>query len=337
MPFDNKMQAIHISESGGPEVLELRDFDIPLPLDDEILIKVAAAGVNRADCVQRAGFYVPPLDASPILGLEVAGEIVAMGEAVKGWEIGDKVIALTNGGGYANYAVATAMHSLPLPENLSMVEGSALIEAVLTVYSNLFSGVTEVKKGERVLVHGGSSGIGVIAIQMLAEILRAEVVVTAGNDKKCAACVGLGAALAVNYKENDFESEIQKFYGDNDKKGCIDVVLDMVGGDYIKKNMSLLRKDGRHVNIAFLNGAKSEILVPQLMMKRLILTGTTLRHRTKAEKTAYFEKIRERVWSNVEKSVIKPVIDKKFALKNACDAHRYMEKSQHIGKIILTM
>lgn len=324
------MKCIQISKPGGPEVLVPAERPNPVPKAHEILIKVAAAGVNRPDVQQRLGRYAPPPDASDLPGLEVAGEVAAIGADVKMWKVGDKVCALVHGGGYADHCVAPEVQALPVPKGLSMVEAASLPETFFTVYSNVYDRA-RLAPGESLLVQGGSSGIGVTAIQ-LATALGNRVFVTAGSEEKCAACVKLGAEKAINYRTQDFVEEIKAATGG---KG-VDVVLDMVGGDYVAREIKCLAQDGRLVFIAVLGGTKGEFNVAEIMMKRLTLTGSTLRPRTVAFKGAVAKSLRERVWPLIEAGKIKPVIYKTFPLAQASEAHRLMESSQHIGKIVLT-
>jgi NADPH2:quinone reductase len=310
------MKAIEIANSS----LYLTQRPVPTPGPGEVLIRIHAAGVNRPDLLQRLGKYPPPPGVTDIPGLEVAG----IRE-----DTGEQVCALLAGGGYAEYAVAPEGQCLPVPQGLSMVEAAALPETVFTVWNNLFlrGGL---KAGETALIHGGASGIGTTAIQM-AKALGARVIVTAGTEEKCAACRDLGADLAVNYKTSDFVSEIKKF------GGGVDIVLDMVGGDYVSRSIEIMNPDGRHVSIAFLNGAKAEINVQQVMQKRLTLTGSTLRNRPIAEKSALARDIREKVWPLVEAGKIRPVIFATFPLADASAAHAALEKGDHIGKIALEL
>lgn len=316
------MQAIEITQFGGPEVLKLAERPVPEPAEGEVLIRVHAAGVNRPDALQRLGKYPPPEGASDIPGLEVAGEIVK--SRAPEWREGDKVCALLAGGGYAEYAAAPAGQCLPVPEGLGMAEAAALPETVFTVWNNVFKH-GQLKAGETLLIHGGSSGIGTTAIRM-AKAAGAKVIVTAGSAAKCAACRDLGADLAINYREEDFAAAI----GEN----RVDVVLDMVGGDYVPRNLKVLKPGGRHVSIAFLGGAMSEINIPLVMQKSLLLTGSTLRPRPDSEKRALRDEILKNVWPQVEAGKIRPVIDKTFPLAEAAAAHRALE-ADHIGKIVL--
>lgn len=324
------MNCIEIIAPGGPEVLRPAQVAVPTPAPGEVLIKVAAAGVNRPDVLQRQGRYDPPPGASLLPGLEVAGEIAALGEGVENWRVGDKVCALLAGGGYAEYAVAPAGQVLPIPKGLSMAEAAGLPETVFTVWTNVFERGA-LKPGESLLVHGGASGIGSTAVQ-LAKALGARVFATAGDDDKCRAVERLGAELCVNYRLQDFVAEIKAATGGRG----VDVVLDMVGGDYIARNIELLAPDGRHVSIAFLQGPKATLNMFPVMIKRLTLTGSTLRARSVAEKTRLAQAVRKNVWPLIKTGTFRPVVHATFPLAQAADAHRMMEASTHIGKIILT-
>jgi NADPH2:quinone reductase len=323
--------AIVITQFGGPEALALRDVPVPRPGPGEILIRVRAAGVNRADAVQRIGQYPPPPGASDILGLECAGEVAALGEGVTGFALGDRVCALLAGGGYATYCAVPAVQALPLPRGYSMEQGAAIMETFCTVWTNVFER-GRLQPGERLLVHGGSSGIGTAAIA-LAAARGAEVYATAGSADKCAACVALGARRAINYREEDFVDAIKVETGGEG----VDVVLDMVGGDYVARDLSIMRLEGRHVSIAFLAGPKAEISIVPIMLKRLTLTGSTLRARTPAQKGQVVDGLREHVWPLFEAGRIAPVIDSVLPLARAADAHRRIESSAHIGKIVLAV
>src|SRR2546423_2463012 len=325
------MKAVEISKPGGPEVLKPIERPVPVAKPHEILIKVAAAGVNRPDVLQRSGNYPVPPDASDLPGLEVAGEVVARGDAVRMWNVGDKVCALVHGGGYAQYCVAPEVQALPVPRGLSMTEAASLPETFFTVWGNVYDR-GRLAPGESLLVQGGSSGIGVTAIQM-AKATGNRVFATAGSDDKCAACVRLGAEKAVNYKTQDFLAEIKAATGG---KG-VNVILDMVGGDYVPKELKLLADDGRLVFIAFLRGPKTELDINELMRRRLTLTGSTLRPRPVEFKGYLARNLREKIWPLIEAGKIKPEIYKTFPLEQASEAHRLMETSQHIGKIVLTI
>lgn len=323
------MKAIEISEPGGPEVLTPCERPVPEPGDAEVLIKVAAAGVNRPDIVQRLGRYPAPPGASDLPGLEVSGEIVAVGNGVDRFEIGDNVCALIPGGGYAEYAVAHEMTTLPVPEGLSMVEAAAIPETYFTVWSNVFDRA-DLLPEETLLVHGGSSGIGTTAIQ-LAKAFDAKVFTTVGNQEKADFCRQLGADIVIDYKKEDFAERVMLA---TDGEG-VDVVLDMVGGSYIEKNIACLAPDGRHVSIAFLQGPKVEINMLPVMVKRLTLTGSTLRARDNGFKGAIASALHRHVWPLFEAGAVKPVIDSVYPLEEAAAAHARMETSQHVGKIML--
>ena len=325
----NKMQAIAIEGTGSPEVLKLIETKVPSISENEILIRVHAAGVNRPDVAQRQGIYPPPPGASPLPGLEVAGEIVKLGKRVNQFKIGDKVTALIAGGGYAQYAAVAADNALPIPTGFDFIQAAALPETFFTVWSNVFDRGS-LKTGEIFLVHGGTSGIGTTAIQ-LAKAFGAKVIATAGSTEKCVACVKLGADLAINYKEKDFVEEVKAFTG---KRG-VDVILDMIGGDYTNKNYKIAAVDGRIVQIAFLNGHISTVNLNYILVKRLIHTGSTLRARDTEFKSAIAKKLYEKVWPLLEQKKIAPVIDKVFPLTDVIDAHKLMESSNHIGKIML--
>jgi len=330
MTDSSEMNCIEIRESGGPDVLEMAIRSVPVPLFEEVQIRVTAAGVNRPDCIQREGHYAPPPGVTDIPGLEVAGIISALGEGVTGWNIGDKVAALVAGGGYGEFVVAPVQQCLPVPDGLSMIEASALPETFFTVWTNVFERGA-LKSGETFLVHGGSSGIGTTAIQIARE-MGARVMATAGSAEKCEACLKLGAERAVNYREEDFV-EVAKEFGN---KG-IDVILDMVGGDYIARNIKALAPDGRLVNIAFLQGSKAEVNFMPIMLKRLTLTGSTLRPQSIKRKGEIAAALKEHVWPLIAKGTIRPVVHETFELSQARAAHELMESSQHIGKIVLTV
>ncbi len=329
---DNKaMNCIEISEPGGPEVLKPATRPVPQPAAEEVLIRVAAAGVNRPDCLQREGNYAPPPGTTNIPGLEVAGEVKSVGDGVTEWNAGDRMTALVAGGGYAEYVAAPSPQCLPVPDGLDMVEAAALPETFFTVWTNVFERA-RLKDGESLLVHGGSSGIGTAAIQ-IASRLGARVIVTAGSDEKCQACLHLGAERAVNYHDEDFVEAAREFSSGHG----VDVVLDMVGGDYIPRNIKALAADGRLVNIAFLRGSTIELNFMTVMLKRLTLSGSTLRPQPIKRKGEIAAALRERVWPLIARGEIKPVIHATFPLENATEAHRLMESSQHIGKIMLTL
>ena len=327
MMIPNMMRAIAVTEPGGPEVMVVGEQPVPQLNGGELLVKVAAAGVNRADCMQRRGDYPPPPGASEILGLEVSGTVAALGEGVSGWQVGDPVCALLAGGGYAEYCAVPAPQCRPVPAGVDLVDAAALPEVALTVWTNVFER-GGLMPGETLLVHGGSSGIGTMAIQ-LASALGATVFVTAGSTEKCDACEALGAARAFNYREVDFVEAVRSV------AGGVDVVLDMVGGPYLDSNLDLLNLDGRLVIIALMGGARAEINLATLMRRRLIVTGTTLRARTIEEKGAVVDAVRARVWPLVESGRVRPVIHRRLRWSEAADAHRVMEASTHIGKLLL--
>lgn len=304
---------------------------VPAPAQGELLIKVSAAGLNRADLLQRKGLYPPPEDASPIMGLEVAGEVLAIGAKVSGWQVGDKVCALTHGGGYADYTVAPASQSLPIPAGFSMPEAAALPEALLTVWHNLFQRC-HLQAGEKVLIHGGASGIGTLGIA-ICKALGAEVYTTAGSEEKCRALEGLGATRAINYKTEDFEQVLTEL----EMKNRINVVLDIAGGDFIQKNINVAAPEGRIVYIAFIRGAKAEVNFGPMLMKRLTLTGSTLRAQNFAQKAVMVEEILEHVYPHLASGAVRPVIDRVFPLEEAEQAQDHMQSGQHMGKIILEM
>jgi NADPH:quinone reductase len=322
------MQTITTKNFGSSDLLELGEFPIPIPKSEEVLIRVHAAGINRPDILQRQGLYPAPADASPILGLEVAGEITVLGENVTEWKIGDKVCALVNGGGYAEYAVAPAAQCLPIPDQFSFIQAAALPETCFTVWHNLFQRA-QLKAGETLLIHGGTSGIGTTAIQ-LAIAFGVKVFATAGSAEKCQAIESLGA-VAINYREQDFVADIKL----QTQGQGVNVILDMVGGDYIQRNFSAAAKDGRIVNIAFLNGSKTELDLMPLMLKRLTLTGSTLRAQSAQVKACIAQELKQQVWPLLNQQKIKPIIDSVFPFAEVAKAHERMESSQHIGKIIL--
>lgn len=303
---------------------------MPVPKANDVLIRVHAAGINRPDVLQRQGLYPPPADASPILGLEVAGEIVECGDQVARWQVGDKVCALVNGGGYAEYALAPEAQCLPIPESFSFVEAATLPETFFTVWHNLFQRA-QIMAGETLLIHGGTSGIGVCAIQ-LAVVFGVNVIATASSAEKCAAITALGA-VAINYRTQDFVAVVKQLTAGQGAN----VILDMVGGDYIQRNFSAAAKDARIVNIAFLNGSKVDIDLMPIMLKRLTLTGSTLRAQSAVAKAKIAQELEFRVWPFFAAKKIKPVIDSVFSFAQVVDAHRRMESNQHIGKIILTI
>lgn len=326
-----RMTAIAIREPGGPDVLEPRQIERPEPGHGEILVRVEAAGVNRPDIVQRMGLYPPPPGAPATPGLEIAGSIAAVGPGVTLWRAGERVCALVGGGGYAEYCTVHESHALPVPKGLSAIEAAALPETFFTVWTNVFERA-RLGAGETLLVHGGSSGIGTTAIQ-LGRAFGARVIVTAGSAGKCTACLNLGAEAAIDYREQDFVAEVKRLTGG---RGA-DVILDMVGGDYIARNIQAAAPDGRIVSIAFLKGSTVEVNFMPVMLKRLTLTGSTLRPRGIEEKAALARTLRERVWPLLEAGRIRPLIDRTFPLAEAAQAHELMERSGHIGKIVLTV
>ncbi len=325
------MRAIEITSFGGPEVLQACERPVPVPQAGEVLIKVAAAGVNRPDVLQRQGKYPLPPGASDLPGLEVAGEIVAGDVADSSLRIGDLVCALVPGGGYAEFCVVPVVHCLPIPPGLSAIEAAVLPETFFTVWSNLFD-QAGLHAGETLLIHGGSSGIGVTAIQ-LAKAFGATVFVTAGSSEKCQACLALGADAAINYREQDFSHQIAHL---TDGRG-VNVILDMVGGAYIQRNIDALAQDGRLLLIALQQGGRAEVNLGPVLLKRLTVRGSTLRPRSIVFKAAIAQELRARVWPLLESRQIKPVIDSVFPLLQAVDAHRRMETGQHIGKIVLSL
>ncbi len=325
------MNCIEISAFGGPELLKPATRPLPVPQAGEVLIKVAAAGVNRPDVIQRQGLYPPPPGASDLPGLEVAGTIAALGQGVEGLALGQPVCALLTGGGYADYAVAAAPLCLPLPAGYDMIRAAALPETVFTVWYNLFMRA-HLKAGESLLVHGGTSGIGTTAIQ-LARAFDVRVFTTAGSTEKCRACEDLGAARAINYRDEDF---VQVIAAETGGKG-VDVILDMVGGDYLPRNIKCLATDGRHVSIAFLKGPKAEVSFLPVMLKRLTLTGSTLRPQPVQAKAAIAAELKAQVWPLLDQGRLAPVVHATFPLAQAEQAHRLMEASAHVGKIILTI
>jgi NADPH2:quinone reductase len=325
------MTVIEAREAGGPEVLVPATRPLPEPQEGEVLIKVAAAGINRPDVLQRQGLYPPPKGASDLLGLEVAGEVVALGHGATRYRVGDRVCALTNGGGYAEFCVSPEATTLPVPEGLSLTEAAALPETVFTVWHNVFERA-ELKPGEWLLVHGGASGIGTTAIQ-LATALGTKVMVTVGSAEKAKACEALGAVRAINYRDEDFVEIVREVTG---RHGA-DVILDMVGGDYIERNLKAAALEGRIVQIAFLKGSKVEIDLMRLMMRRLTLTGSTLRAQTPEAKARMAKSIEARVWPLVAGGKLSPVMDSTFKLDDASSAHRRIDDPAHIGKIVLVM
>jgi NADPH2:quinone reductase len=325
------MRVVQIDKPGGPEVLQPAERPRPQPKPREILVKVAAAGVNRPDVLQRMGLYAVPPDASDLPGLEIAGEVAACGSAVTRWKVGDPVCALTHGGGYAEYCVTPEVQALPVPKGLSMAEAASLPETFFTVWSNVFDR-GRLAPGETLLVQGGTSGIGVAAIQMAAAMGN-RVFATAGSEEKCAACLKLGASAAFNYKTQDFVAGVKAATGG---KG-VDVILDMAAGDFVPKELKALADEGRLVFIAFLRGPKTELDVNEVMRRRLTITGSTLRPRPVEFKGAIARSLRDKIWPLLEAGKIKPVVYRTFPLAQASAAHQLMESSQHIGKIVLTL
>jgi NADPH2:quinone reductase len=329
MTLPQDMTAIAITAPGGPEVLVPQRRPLPVPGPGEILVKVAASGVNRPDVMQRMGLYPPPPGVSEIPGLEIAGEVVAAGEGAKRWNIGDRVCALVSGGGYAEYCVAHESHALAVPHGLAMSEAAAIPETFFTVWHNMFER-GRLAAGETVLIHGGSSGIGTTAIQ-LAKAYGATVLVTAGTDEKCAACRALGADHAINYRTADFVAAAKETTGG----AGVNLILDMVGGDYIGRNYEAAAADGRIVQIAIQAGGRATVDFRRLMLKRLTHTGSTLRSRSVADKAAIVAAVAEKVMPLVASGKVRPVMDSTFALAEAANAHARMESSHHIGKIVL--
>jgi putative PIG3 family NAD(P)H quinone oxidoreductase len=323
------MRHIAVREPGPPEVMSVVLGPVPTPRPGEVLIDVAWAGVNRPDCLQRAGAYPPPPDASPILGLEVAGRIAACGPDVEGWNVGDDVCALTPGGGYAEYCTTPAAWCLPIPRGLSLEQAASLPETYFTVWNNVFDRA-RLANGETLLVHGGASGIGLTAIQ-LGKAFGATVIVTAGSPEKVAFCREMGADHAIDYRAQDFEAEVARITA---KRG-VDVILDMVGGDYAPKNLKCLALEGRLVQIAFLKGSRIDCDWRHIMLKRLTVTGSTLRASPFERKAALARELRKEVWPLFERGELKTVVRATFPLAEAAKAHALMESSQHIGKIVL--
>jgi NADPH2:quinone reductase len=326
-----QMTVVAISKPGGPEVLVPETRSVPAPGTDEILIKVHAAGVNRPDVAQRSGSYPPPPGASDLPGLEVSGEVVAVGAGANKHKVGDKVMSLVAGGGYAQYCIAQDAQAMAVPPTLSMQEAGAIPETLMTVWHNVFERGA-LAPGETLLIHGGSSGIGTMAIQ-LAKAFGSKVIVTVGSQDKAQACLKLGADVAINYRTQDFVAETRKATGD---RGA-NVILDMVGGEYIERNYDAAAVDGRIVQIAFLGGPKATVNFAKLMVKRLHHTGSTLRPRSNADKAAMVRAIEDKVAPLLREGRVKPLMDSTFPLQNAADAHRRMESSEHIGKIVLSV
>ena len=328
MALPEAMRHIEVKQAGGPDVMHVARGPLPAPRADEVLIDVAFAGVNRPDCAQRAGTYPPPPDASPILGLEVAGRIVARGEAVHDWNVGDDVCALVPGGGYAEYCATPAAWCLPIPQGLSLEQAAGLPENFFTVWNNVFDRAA-LRAGESFIVHGGTSGIGLCAIQ-LAKAFGATVFTTAGSAEKVAFCRSIGADHAIDYKKQDFAEEVKRL-----AKGGIDVILDMVGGDYIERNLKCLALEGRLAQIAFLKGSRVECDWRFVMLKRLTVSGSTLRASPAQRKAMLARALHERVWPLFEAGKLRQVIHATFDLAQAPQAHALMESSKHIGKIML--
>jgi NADPH:quinone reductase len=323
------MIAIEITKPGQPEVLKPAERPDLVPGSGEVLIKVAAAGLNRPDVMQRRGRYPPPPGASDIPGLEVSGTISALGEGVTGWSVGDKVCALVSGGGYATLCVAPAPQCLPVPASVELVAAAAIPETFFTVWTNVFDR-GRLKSGETALVHGGSSGIGTTAIQ-LAVARGARVFATAGSDEKCRACEALGASRAINYRQDDFVEQVRALTGGRG----VDLILDMVGGEYVARNLAALALEGRLVQIGLMGGEAAPIDFRRILGQRLTITGSTLRPRSVAEKGAIADALRQEVWPLLEQGRVKPIIYRTYPLKEAAAAHRLMESSEHIGKIVL--
>jgi len=326
-----EMTVVEIAAPGGPEQLKVAHRPVPRPGDHEVLVRVAAAGVNRPDVMQRQGRYPPPAGASDLPGLEIAGEIAALGPKVSGWSIGDKVTALLPGGGYASYAIAAAPLCLPVPSGISMVEAAAIPETFFTVWTNLFDR-GRCKAGDTVLIHGGTSGIGTTAIQ-LAAAWGARVFATAGSADKVQACQRLGAVRGINYRTEDF---VEIMRAETGGKG-VDITLDMVAGSYVARNLEIAALEGRVVVISLLGGSRAEINMGMILTKRLTLTGSTLRSRTVAQKALVADAVRKNVWPLLASGRVRPVIHATFPLAEASEAHRLMETSNHIGKIVLTI
>jgi len=331
MTIPKTMRAVEITQPGKPEVLKIGTRPVPQPKSGEVLIKVAAAGVNRPDTMQRAGHYPPPPGASDIPGLELAGEVVALGEGVREWRVGDTVTALVQGGGYAEYCAAPAPQCLPVPKGMTSIEAASLPETFFTVWTNVFDRAG-LKTGETFLVQGGSSGIGVAAIQM-AKAMGHTVFTTAGSAEKCEACVKLGADRAINYRTEDFAEAVKEA---TRGKG-VNVILDMVGGEYLDRELKCLADDGRIAVIAFLGGAKATINLSEILRRRLTISGSGLRPSPVEFKGAIARNLREKIWPLIETGKIKAVIHKTFPLAEAARAHELMESSAHIGKIVLTV
>ena len=327
--MSDSMNFVAHGSGGAPQVMHLSEMPVPKPAATEVLIKVAYAGVNRPDCLQRSGRYPPPPGASPILGLEASGQVVALGEGVTRWKQGDRVCGLANGGAYAEYVCIPQGQVLPVPEGLSLLQAAALPENYFTVWTNVFQR-GKLQAGETFLVHGGSSGIGLTAIQ-LAKAFGARVMCTVGNEEKIRACLAAGADLAINYRTQDFAKEVM----DATAQKGVHMILDMVGGDYMQRNINCLAVDGRLVQIAFLQPSKTEVDWIGLMVKRLTFTGSTLRPRTAADKAQMANELHEKVWPLLQQGKCLPVVHQVFDLREATQAHELMESSTHIGKIML--
>lgn len=325
------MKAVTISAFGGPDVLKISQIPKPTPGGNEVLIKIAAAGLNRPDIIQRMGNYPPPAGASPIPGLECSGTIVEIGKNVGKWKAGDQVCALLSGGGYAEYAVAHEGLCLEIPNSLDLISSAAIPETFFTVYSNVFDR-GKLRKGETLLIHGGTSGIGTTAIQM-AGAFGAKIISTSGSDEKCDFCKNLGADHTINYKSQNFHEEVMKYTNDQG----VDVILDMVAGDYADQNIKSLKEEGRLVIIAVQKGAKVNLNILPIMLKRLTITGSTLRPRDNIFKADIANKLNEHIWPLIENEKIRPVIDKIFSLGDIRAAHEYMEEGNHMGKIMIDM
>lgn len=322
-------QCRHVAVDPETKHLSMAQGAIPTPRANEVLIKVHSAGINRADLLQRKGHYPPPEDASPIMGLEVAGTVAAVGKDAGSWQVGDKICALTHGGGYADYAVAPVGQCMPIPTGFSKAEAAALPEALLTIWHNLFQRAG-LKAGEKVLIHGGASGMGSMGV-MICNVLGAEVYTTAGSADKCLALEKRGARRAINYKEADFEAVLTELNLNNQ----IDVILDMIGGDYIQKNLNLAAPEGRIVNIAYMQGFSAEVNFAPLLIKRITMTGSTLRAQSFAQKKVMMQEIMTHVFPHLDQGNIKPIIDSIYPLEQAEEAHARMMSGQHMGKIIL--
>jgi len=331
MMISEKMQAVEITEPGPPNVLVAGERPMPKPQSSEVLIKVQAAGVNRPDVMQRTGMYPPPPGSSDIPGLEIAGTVAALGDGVQNLSNGDSVCALVTGGGYAEYCTAPAAICMPLPAGFDFTQAAALPETFFTVWTNVFDR-GGLQAGEKFLVHGGTSGIGTTAIQ-LAKAFGASVFTTAGSDTKCERCIDLGADVAINYKDEEF---VERIKSETDGKG-VNLILDMVGGDYLPRNIKCLAPQGCLVQIALQRGPKGELSLVDVMLKRLTVTGSTLRARSVEEKKVIADALREKVWPLLESGKVKPIIHTTFPLEQAAQAHELMESSQHIGKIVLTV